>query len=55
MTLVTFVALLELDDGMDNPVPKVPAFREFQENLKNWLAETPTPEQLTVIGSYRIF
>jgi hypothetical protein len=52
---VTFVALLELGDGVDNPLPTVPAFREFQENLKHWLAEPPIPEQLTVIGSYRSF
>lgn len=51
---VTFVAFLELDDGVDNPLPKLPAFREFQENLKNWLAEPPRPEQLTVIGSYKL-
>jgi hypothetical protein len=32
---VTYVALLELEDGVDNPLPNLPAFREFQENLKN--------------------
>jgi hypothetical protein len=49
---VTFVAMLEIEDGVDNPLPALPAFREFQENLKTWLAGPMTPEQLTVVGSY---
>ena len=52
---VTFVAILEIDDGIDNPLPTVLAFRKFQENLKNWIAEPPTPEPLEVIGTYRLF
>lgn len=52
---VTYVALLEIDEGVENPLPTLPAFREFQENLKQWMAEPPIPEQLTVIGSYRLF
>ena len=52
---VTFLAQLELRDGIDNPLPQVAAFREFQENLKQWIAEPPIPEQLTVVGSYRSF
>jgi hypothetical protein len=51
----TFVILLGLEEGIDNPLPTVPAFREFQENLKDWIAEPPVPEQLTVVGSYRLF
>lgn len=52
---VTYVALLELDDGIDNPLPALPEFREFQESLKNWMAEPPVVEQLTLVGSYRFF
>ena len=52
---VTYVAVLELNDGIDNPLPTLPAFREFQENLKDWMAEPPAVEQMTVIGSYRFF
>ena len=52
---VTYVAQLQLDEGVENPLPALPEFREFQDNLKHWLAEPPTPEQLTVIGSYRLF
>jgi uncharacterized caspase-like protein len=52
---VTFVALLEVAEGTDNPLPTLQAFRDFQENLRNWVAEPPTPEQLEVVGSYRLF
>ena len=52
---VTFAIFLELDEGIENPLPSVPEFRAFQEGLKNWLAEPPAPEQLTVIGSYNLF
>jgi hypothetical protein len=52
---VTFVVLLELEGGVDNPLAAVPAFVEFQEDLKKWIAEPPTVEQMTVIGSYRLF
>lgn len=51
----TYVALLEIDEGVGNPLPALPEFREFQENLKNWMAEPPTVEQLTVVGSYQLF
>jgi hypothetical protein len=51
---VTFVVLLELEGG-DNPLQALPAFVEFQEDLKQWMAEPPTVEQMTVIGSYRLF
>jgi hypothetical protein len=32
---VTYVALLALDEGVDNPLPALPEFSEFQDNLKN--------------------
>jgi hypothetical protein len=51
---VTFVVLLEFEGG-DNPLAALPAFVEFQEDLKKWIAEPPTAEQMTVIGSYRLF
>jgi hypothetical protein len=52
---VTFVAILEVEDGVENPLPTISAFREFQENLKNWIAEPPAPDPAVVIGSYRLF
>ena len=52
---VTFMALLQLDDGVENPLFGLPAFREFQENLKDWVDGPPAAEQLTVVGSYGFF
>ena len=52
---VTYVILLELDDDENNPLVAVPAFRDFQENLKTWMAGPPALEQLTPVGSYRLF
>jgi hypothetical protein len=52
---VTFVILLAVEDGIENPLPAVPAFREFQQNLPGWLVEPATPEPLTVVGSYNLF
>lgn len=51
----TYVILLALDDDENNPLGAVQAFREFQENLKDWIAGPPTVEQLTPVGSYRLF
>jgi quinol monooxygenase YgiN len=51
----TYVVLLELDDDEDNPLFAIPAFREVQDNLKNWIAGPPVVEQLTPVGSYRRF
>jgi len=33
----------------------VPAFRDFQANPKSWIAEPPAVEDLTPVGSYRLF
>ncbi len=51
----TYVILLALDDDQNNPLVAVPAFRDFQENLKTWIAGPPAIEQLTPVGSYRLF
>lgn len=52
---VTYVAMLALEDPAANPLAAIPAFTEFQENLKGWLAEPPSVEQLTVAESYGVF
>jgi hypothetical protein len=49
----TFVALLELEEGADNPLPGIAAAEEFRESLKNWVVEPPIREELEVVGSYR--
>jgi hypothetical protein len=52
---VTFVALLELENVEDNPMAALPAYAELLENLKQWQEGPPALEQITVIGSYRLF
>lgn len=51
----TYVILLELDDDENNPLGAMQAFRDFQDNLRSWLAGPPAIEQLTPVGSYRLF
>jgi hypothetical protein len=50
---VTFVGVVELDDGVENPLPGIPAAREFQAKLADWVVgEPPVPAPLDVVGSY---
>ena len=51
----TFVALLQVDDGVENPLPGFPEFREFLEGVEASRAEPAIVQPLTVIGSYRLF
>ena len=51
----TYLNLLQLEDGIQNPLPALPEGKEFGERLKSWLAEPVTSESLTIIGSYRLF
>src|SRR5262245_51177431 len=51
----TYVILVALDSDDNNPLAAVPGFMDFQEGLKNWVVEPPTVEQLTPVGSYRLF
>jgi hypothetical protein len=52
---VTYLNLLQLEDGIQNPLPALPEGKEFGQKLKSWLAEPVTSESLTIIGSYRLF
>ena len=51
----TFVVVLQVDDGIENPLASVPAFRDFQEGLREAMAGPPVAEPLAVVGSYRLF
>ena len=52
---ISAVAVLALEDPADNQLQAIPEFREFQEQLPEWLAEPPIVEPLMVIGSYDLF
>ena len=51
----TFVAFLQLDDGVENPLPGFPEFREFLAGVEASRAEPADVQPLTVVGSYRLF
>lgn len=52
---VTFVAILEIAEGSQNPLPEMPAFQVFQSKLRDWVDGPPANDQMTVVGSYRMF
>jgi hypothetical protein len=51
----TFVILLELADGIEDPRLAVPEYQQFLERLKGWVDGPPVIEQLDVVGSYKLF
>lgn len=52
---VTFLAVLEIEDGVENPIPALPEAQEFYASLPGWYAEPPEIGSATVVGSYRFF
>jgi hypothetical protein len=51
----TFVILVELADGIEDPRPAIPEYVQFQEHLKSWVDGPPVIERLGVVGSYNLF
>jgi hypothetical protein len=51
----TFVILLELADGIEDPRPAIPEYQRFMEQLRDWVDGPPVIEQLDVVGSYNLF
>jgi len=51
----TFVALVELADGTDDPRPAIPEFGRFLEQLEGLVDGPPVIEHLDVVGSYNLF
>lgn len=50
---VSFMGWLELDKGVENPLPNMDAGREFMENIRNGVTGPPIREELDVVGTYR--
>jgi hypothetical protein len=51
---VTFVGLVELEDGVANPLPGIAAAREYQRKLADLVVgDPPAPQPLTIVGEYR--
>jgi hypothetical protein len=51
----TFVALVELADGIDDPRPAIPEYLLLLEQLKDLADGPPVIEHLDVVGSYNLF
>jgi hypothetical protein len=51
----TFVAVVQVDDGVENPIPGLPEFRKLQELVEGSRSEPPSVQSSTVVGSYRLF
>jgi hypothetical protein len=49
---VTFLNVLELAEGVENPLPGIPECRAYQQKLVQWLAEPPSPQPVSVVGAY---
>ena len=48
----TFVILLELAEGIEDPRPAIPEYLRFLEQLKGWVDGPPVIEHLDVVGSF---
>ncbi len=51
----TVAAIVQVDDGVENPIPGLPEFRELQEIVNGARVEPAAVQRLTVLGSYRLF
>ncbi|WP_405146588.1 hypothetical protein OG589_05055 [Sphaerisporangium sp. NBC_01403] len=48
-----FVAMLELDEGVENPLPGMGVAQELRATVAKWIVgEPPAPQTLDVLGSY---
>jgi hypothetical protein len=52
---VTFLIMLQVEDGTENPLPQLPEFQQFQQGLRAWSAGPPDVSAADVVGSYRLF
>jgi quinol monooxygenase YgiN len=51
----TFVILVELAGGVEDPRTAIPEYAQFLEKLANWVEGPPVVERLDVVGSYNLF
>jgi hypothetical protein len=51
----TFVAVVQVDDGVENPIQGLPEFRELQEVVEGSRATPTSVQSSRVVGSYRLF
>ncbi|RCK68625.1 hypothetical protein DT076_15490 [Desertihabitans brevis] len=49
---ITYLTLLELADGVENPLPTLPEFAVFQDGIRRWAAAPPVAERWSVVARY---
>lgn len=47
-----FVFMLQLADGVDNPLLGIPAALDFRSKVTGWAGEPVAPQPFTVLGRY---
>lgn len=52
---VTYLILLQVEEGSENPLPALPEFQRFQAGLRDWSDGQPHAAPAHVVGSYRLF
>jgi hypothetical protein len=48
------VLLLDLDEGVDNPLPSRPEMRALQQAMAGWAGRPVAPEPATVVAAHRL-
>lgn len=51
----TFFHIASFDDGVENPLPQMDAFKAFQKDLGNRCEEKPSPTSLREVAAYNFF
>jgi hypothetical protein len=51
----TYVILIELAEGSEDPREAIPEFARFLEQIPGWVDGPPVIEHLDVVGSYNLF
>jgi hypothetical protein len=48
-----FVGVLQLEDGVENPLPTLPEGKLFRAESQNWVEAPPVIKTLTVLAEFR--
>ncbi|TCO47970.1 hypothetical protein [Actinocrispum wychmicini] len=50
-----FIALLALDENVENPLPGIEEARQLQATVAKWAVGTaPAPQPFEILGTYRV-
>lgn len=51
----SFIGLLEIEDGIGNPLLALPEGQAFMAGIEHWLETPPAREPLTILGNFNSF